>query len=41
MITEKAVNAIKGIVINPNNSKYLVVQDTPVSQGARSSGIIL
>jgi hypothetical protein len=38
---EKAEKARKGIVMNPKSSKYRVVQDTPVEQGARSSGMIL
>jgi hypothetical protein len=41
MMIENAVKARKGIVMNPNISKYRVVHDTPVEQGARSSGIIL
>lgn len=41
IMTEKAVNAMKGIVMNPKSSKYRVVHETPVEQGARSSGIIL
>jgi hypothetical protein len=36
-----AVNAIKGIVIKPKYSIYLVVQETPVEQGAKVSGIHL
>jgi hypothetical protein len=41
MMTEKAVNAMKGIVMNPKISKYRVVHETPVEHGERSSGIIL
>lgn len=40
-ITEKAMKDRRGIVTNPKYSTYLVVQDTPVEQGARVSGIIL
>ncbi len=41
MMIEKAINAKRGIVMKPRYSTYLVVHDTPVEHGARTSGIIL
>jgi hypothetical protein len=40
-ITLNAINARRGIVINPKYSTYLVVQETPVAQGIMLSFIIL
>ena len=41
IMTENAANDKKGIVTNPKNSINFVVQETPVVQGAKVSGIIL